>query len=993
MVVESQSYVKEYLDYFVKYSKIYTNLCILMQVGSFYEIVQVQNEKENIGNAVEIASLLNIQLTKKNKKIDAISRSNPLMCGIPVHTMKKYLPILLSNDFTVLIVDQCSNNSRGSNGSVKRKISYIYSKGAPPIEDIDENDSSNMIMCLVIDFVTVTDICLGITMIDVTTGEVFLTEFYSDKTDPKSTIDYLYTFLQKYRPKELVVITNGNQEKTEMFPNMSSDSSNNILFCETFELNPNTTYINSQSIQKDYFYSTYQNEFLSKLYSFVKADMGLLTPIEYFDLEKMTYSLVSFIVLCNFIHQHNETLLTHLASPKSLNEQEHVVLQSSTCRQLTILPDKEISHRFDSLFSVLNKVSTVIGRRKLKALLVSPLTNSSELEMRYSFSDDLSKIGIQDVEKILNEICDFHRLHRKMALKSLHPYEFVRLHATYANINKLIEYLDTHFSESNQSETYTRVRLSNNRLYQFHVMMEDYQSTFDLKEMEKYNLHESASTIGNYFLSGVKEIDEINEKITNLHQRLHLLSTELSSFITTKREIENGVSNSVKITCNENEGYSLTTTNARCQVIKRELDKKNQLNKYKFKVNKSETRITSDEIDCISNELLKLKLQFNKLLKEKYLEYLSNMYSRNKELFEELLNLIELVDITKANVKCSKLYKYSRPILVNKEVPSYFKATGIRHPIIERLLTDTEYIPNDLELSNDTTGLVLYGLNAGGKSSLLRAVGLCVIMAQCGFYVPCHYFELCPFKTIISQVDLHDNIWKGQSSFVTEMINLRGILKKSDQHTLVLADELCKGSEVTSATAIFASTVDLLAKKNVKFIFTTHLHKVAELEIIKKANNIRIAHLQVEITKDKKIAFCRKLVDGPSQSLYGLEVAKALDLDKSFINKAFEIRNILIGKKAEILSTKKSKYNSKKLVDTCEICGYYKQSKTDMHLHTHHIGGQCFSDQDGFIGHFHKNAKFNLITLCEQCHENVHNNKITINGYKQTTNGVELDFF
>lgn len=975
-----QSYVSEYLDYFTHYSKLYNTICILMQVGSFYEIVQVENEKENLGNARMIANLLNIQLTKKNKKIDKITRSNPLMCGIPVYTMKKYINILLENNYTVIVIDQVNN---GSN-IPKRKVSYVYSPSAPPVDDIIESESSNNLIGIFIDFISSKETCIGFTLLDLTTGDLQLDEIYSN--DSSNLVDTLYTFLQKYRPTEVLITTNG--EPSSNFP----DLSNKYYVCELLELNQNTTYINTLSFKKEYSFSNYQNEFLLKLYSNYKPEFGLLSPLEYFELERMVTAVTSFIILSNFVNQHNETLLENLSFPKILSELEHVVLPSNTSRQLNILPIKENNsqfqnnHTFDSLFSVLNKVSTSIGKRKLKSLLTSPLTNVLDLELRYSLTEDFLTIQIQDIEKILCDIYDFQKLHRKMSLLSLHPFEFVRLDSSYIAIRELIDYLD---KKLDKSMHYKKIQLDKETICQFNNLITYYHSIFDIQEMEKYNLNESAYSLGSYFVKGqIQEVDEFIKQIERLENKLKGICQRFSEAINGKTDRQD----LVKLTYNDNDGYSLVTTNARCNVLKKWLESQNQLQNYQFKSNKTETKITSGDIENISKKMIKLKDQFQKVVKEKYLEIITKIYNENKTLFVKLLEYVELIDITKANVKCAKMYKYTKPRISNEEGSSFIEAKAMRHPIIERVLTDTEYIPNDIELSDKQSGFILYGLNAGGKSSLLRSVGLCCIMAQCGFYVPCDSFVFSPFKTIVSQVDLHDNIWKGQSSFVTEMIHLKSILNQSDENTLVLADELCKGSEVISATSIFASSVDLLSSKNVKFIFTTHLHKVAQLDCVKSLKNVKIAHLSVEITKDKKIIFCRKLKDGPSQSLYGLEVAKALNLDKSFINKAFQIRNELIGKKTEILSTKKSKYNTKKFVDECEICGYYPKKDTDLHLHTHHIDFQCNADKNGFIDHFHKNAKFNLITLCTKCHENVHLHKITINGYKKTSTGVELDY-
>jgi DNA mismatch repair protein MutS len=283
--------------------------------------------------------------------------------------------------------------------------------------------------------------------------------------------------------------------------------------------------------------------------------------------------------------------------------------------------------------------------------------------------------------------------------------------------------------------------------------------------------------------------------------------------------------------------------------------------------------------------------------------------------------------------------------------------------------------------------MILYAFNACGKSSLLRSIGLSVVMAQCGLYVPCDEMELKPFKRILTQVDMYDNLWKSHSSFMAEMAGLNKILKLADGDTLVLSDELTKGTEVKSATSLFCSGIMQLVKKGAKFVFTTHLHDVTKCEKIIKCKSLRICHLSV-IIDGETIIFERKIKPGPTSEMYGIEVAKAMGLGDDFIEAAYEIREALFGKSA--LYKKKSKYNSKKILEKCEICGYYPKVKTDLPLDTHHINEQNTADEDNYIGVFHKNAKHNLVCLCKGCHGKVHNEEIKVHGYISTTQGVIL---
>ena len=296
-----------------------------------------------------------------------------------------------------------------------------------------------------------------------------------------------------------------------------------------------------------------------------------------------------------------------------------------------------------------------------------------------------------------------------------------------------------------------------------------------------------------------------------------------------------------------------------------------------------------------------------------------------------------------------------------------------------------KYISNDIQLDNDTNGMLLYGLNSSGKSTLLRAIGIAIIMAQCGLFVPAKSFKFCPFDTLISQVDLTDNLFSGKSSFITEMMGLKRILQCAGKNTLVLMDEATKGTEHNSSTALVSSVILELIKSSTKFFFTTHLHDIPNVQdIIDIGQKLKICHLSVDI-KGNNIIYERILKDGPGSTLYGIEVAKSLLECPDLIEKAFEIRNKLIG--TEKKPIKKSLYNSKKIVDKCQICGSIKQLETD------HIIEQMTADEKGFLDDSrHKNHLSNLCILCHNCHLEKTLGRIKINGYKDSLNGQLLSW-
>jgi DNA mismatch repair protein MutS len=271
--------------------------------------------------------------------------------------------------------------------------------------------------------------------------------------------------------------------------------------------------------------------------------------------------------------------------------------------------------------------------------------------------------------------------------------------------------------------------------------------------------------------------------------------------------------------------------------------------------------------------------------------------------------------------------------------------------------------------------MLLYGTNAVGKTSLIRAIGVAVIMAQAGFYVPASGFVFRPYRAIMTRILGNDNLFKGLSTFVVEMSELRVILRMADPRTLVLGDELCSGTEMDSAISIFVAGLQHLYRAGASFIFATHLHEIAGYsEIREMAPRLRLAHMRVFYDKSRDtLVYDRKLQDGAGESMYGLEVCKSLHLPPDFLENANTIRVKYRGVStknptASILDdATPSRYNAAKLRRLCELCE--KARGTEVH----HLQHQESADADNFIGHIHKNHPANLASICEDCHRAIHN--------------------
>jgi DNA mismatch repair protein MutS len=235
------------------------------------------------------------------------------------------------------------------------------------------------------------------------------------------------------------------------------------------------------------------------------------------------------------------------------------------------------------------------------------------------------------------------------------------------------------------------------------------------------------------------------------------------------------------------------------------------------------------------------------------------------------------------------------PEIIDNADDSHINIKCVRHPLVEKTASRVKYVTHDISLGNiNSNGWLVYGMNASGKSTLMKATGLAVLLAQAGCFVPAKSMKLAPFKAIYTRILNQDNIFSGLSSFAVEMSELRDILNNSNKYTLVLGDELCAGTESISAQALIASGIQWLSKSNAKFIFATHLHDLPQI-INTEALNVSIWHLLVHYDPiTKKLIYDRQLRPGPGSSIYGLEVARAMDLPMEFIEAAIENRNKIV---------------------------------------------------------------------------------------------------
>lgn len=966
--------VTEYLEYHEKYEKKYgiDRTLIMMQVGSFYELYATDTQGPDLQ---KVASILNIICTRKDKSNNDINTSNPYMLGFPKVAETKFVNILIENGYTIVVIDQVTPPPKP-----KREVVGVYSPGI--YINGPQKPDNNYVIGLYIEEESQKNgaslICSGMVAVDITTGEIYINEAYATSQDSKYALDETIRFINGINPTEIVlhIKTKSNTTKNEII--------------QYLDISDRCTHV-KDNLDSKYFKISYQNEYLKKIYK----ECGQIQPIDYLDLEKFNYVRVGMMVILDFVYDHNNTIINNLNKPEIYHDTGNMVLGNNAISQLNVI-ESNGTHgptKYKSLFNVVNNTLTAMGQRFLKSRLILPLVSSQQLVKEYNYIETLilNKNYVSYREN-LKEICDIERLERKMALECIHPYEFNELIQSYREVVKIIGKLKTNAKLKS-------IITTKNMHEDIEKIIEEAEGIFNMEEIKKHNLLEISTNI---FLPEIYEdLDKLQKQINFNTTFMTDLCTELSKYVNdnkfTKKE-----TTSISIKNTDRDGHYLVLTKLRATSLKKQLDKIKTITIGEYNLDcsklifsdagKTKTKITFPHLDTMSEDMVELKEKIMNLNKKYYLETIRKIYNDHKSVIKNISSLVAMLDVLQSNAHTSKLYNYTKPNIDVKSTSSYIECSDLRHPIIERII-DYEYIPHNIALGKDTKGLLIFGLNASGKSSYMKAIGLCVIMAQAGMYVPASSCTISPYTTLYTRITGNDNLFKGLSSFGVEMLELKAILRRSSAKTLVIGDEICRGTEYISGNAIVATTILKLSTIGANFIFATHLHDIASMPKIKALTSVKCCHLSVSYdAATDTLIYDRKLQDGPGESVYGITVAKYIINDKDFMDTALEIKNELLQGYDSMISGKTSRYNSSIYIHECQICHKKDIKGHASPLETHHIIFQkeFVEGAPKTKSHINKNDKANLVVLCNECHDKIHSNKLDIEGSVMTSKGKKI---
>lgn len=714
-------------------------------------------------------------------------------------------------------------------GIVKRDVIEVVTPGANFSEKLLDHKSNNFLAAIYIK-----DNVCGLAFCDISTGEFATSEIL---------LKNLYEQIDSINPSEILI---SKREKDKVFKALNYD--------------PDASFNESQKrwlftkVDDWVFNADYANEVLTNHFG--------TASLKGFGIADMKEGVIAAGCIMNYLNETQKNNLPHLKKISNYNFTDYIILDPSTKRNLEITSSMAEGSREGTLISILDKTQTAMGGRLLKKWVSRPLKVRNQIQSRLDAVQDLcdNKGERKVIVEQLKSVADLERLLSKISTGRAVARDILQLKISLKNISEIKKKLG-----SFTSEAVKRVK----------------ENIVDIPDL----ISKIDSCINDNFIAGSdsygvinkgyhKELDEIKDILING-------KTWMENYQSQERR-RTGI-NSLKVEFNKVFGYYIMITKANIDKAPADYTRKQTL------VNAE--RYITEELKQYEDKILNAEEKISGIESKIFLELRDFILAFSDDIQKNAI-IIATLDALISFAEVSELYYYTKPEINDSE--SIDIVDG-RHPVIERLLPAGEkYISNDTAV--DTTEnqiLILTGPNMSGKSSYLRQVGLIVLLAQIGCFVPAKSAKIGLVDKIFTRVGASDNIAKGESTFLVEMHEAANITNNATTKSLILLDEIGRGTSTYDGISIaWAMTEFFHENPNVraKTLFATHYHELNSLADTYK----RIKNYRVEVKEyNDKVIFLRKITEGTADHSYGIQVAQMAGLPVSITTRAKEILKIL----------------------------------------------------------------------------------------------------
>lgn len=550
--------------------------------------------------------------------------------------------------------------------------------------------------------------------------------------------------------------------------------------------------------------------------------------------------------------------LNHIHKISYYNNSKNMIIDASTIRNLDLIENQFDGSLNGTLFEVMNHTITPMGERMLKKWVLSPLIDKQKIEQRLNCVQKLygNPILLDEIRNELEKIGDLERIATRISYKTALPRDLLMLEQSLKTIEKIGEII----SKSELKGTfYTEFKNMNT--------LKNVQETIktSINENSKQTLREGGIIKENYS----EELDKLREIMYNSEKWIR-------EFEKNERE-KTGIKN-LKVKYNKIIGYYIEISKGQLsKVPENYIRKQSQVNSERFI--SSELKETEIMVLNASERITELEYE----IYMKILEHISNFI---KQIYENSSLTAEL-DVYSCFSKISYENKYVKPSFCDEDLIEIKQG---RHPVVEKSVI--EFIPNDVYINGSGRIFIITGPNMAGKSTIMRQVALITIMAQMGCFIPAESCKMGISDKVFTRVGARDDITRGQSTFMMEMVETANILNNATSKSLVIFDEIGRGTSTYDGMAIAWAIVEHLAEKtNSKTLFATHYH-LLNLLSLKYPSKVRNYNVMV-IETEKDVVFMHKLVEGGTDKSYGVHVAHLAGVPPNVVENAKSISKLL----------------------------------------------------------------------------------------------------
>jgi DNA mismatch repair protein MutS len=794
------------LKQYFEIKKDYPDAILFFRMGDFYEMF--------FEDARTAAPVLEVVLTSRDKnKKDAVP-----LCGIPHHAMENYAAKLLKHGFKVAICDQVEDPAQAK-GIVKREVTRILTPATALEIEAADTGLHNFVISMYRD-----DNRLAMASIDLAVSDFEVRSFENRDVEA-----FLNEFYRRF-PREVIVPPDFKGELE--------------LIRKRFPEAPDMLITEYESFEYNYFEN---EEILKKQFK--------LESIEGLGLQGYESAVAAAGVLIKYLKSIRRTALKNISSLRFIPEENSMILDSVSFKNLEILKNLRTGTARGSLFAAVDFTVTPMGRRLLQKWLSYPLIQKEEIDRRLDGVEEMAQnlIARTEVRKVLKYFADLAKLNSKISLNVALPTHLLSLKETLRQIPRIKKEIETRRSEIIGS---------------VYDGLDPLDPVIELIETAIADDPANNLSEGNFIKSGYnRELDDLRDVSRNAKKIV-------SSMEKTEKQ-KSGIP-SLKIKYNKVFGYFIEVTKTHLKLVPDHYVRKQTL------VNAE--RFITAELKDLEDKILRAE--------EKIVSIEREIYERVVEecqLYAEPLNrnadLIALIDVLAAGGELAQRRNYIRPAISKG---NEIDIVGGRHPVVE-LSTDKGFIPNDTSLSASSNQiLIITGPNMGGKSTYLRQNALLLILAQAGYFVPAEKATIGICDRIFTRIGASDALIEGKSTFLVEMIETSVILNNATARSLILLDEIGRGTSTFDGLSIAWAVVEYLhgLKERPRILFATHYHELTELSYI--LDRVKNYHISVREWQDN-VVFLHKVVPGATDQSFGIHVAKIAGIPGTVIERAKEI--------------------------------------------------------------------------------------------------------